>query len=470
MAGGKKGKSAKFTAAPLDDFQLPAGFPEHLKRPAADVVADLIRAAAAAAYGSQRRPKAVDVAVDSLTVLGQLEVATELHADHVISAVLAGVITELYERGWQPLDLPHVVRRAQDEESAELATLAVIEQSIFGRPLGAAPHTWLDQLAALGAEVPDAQATGDPKTDGSTAGGEVPAPTSQRRGQLGDSTATLVTDWALSHGMRPADGWRAALRVIGQLQELPGITRLVPPPSKWGMTPARTHLSSPQDLKMLTRIRALLAKAESTTFPAEAETFSAKAQDLMTRHEIDAAMVDRSGEVGGEQTDPTIHSVRVHIDDPYAREKAQLLATLGGVNVVRVIWDDVNGMAVMVGRELELELVEILFTSLLIQATRAMVASGEHSGDLRSPSFRRAFLLSYAARIGERLSEVEKVALEQAKQQYGTDLVPVLANRAEAVDVEFVRLFPNTRTGGGRQVNADGWWAGRAAADSAVIT
>ena len=37
---------------------------------------------------------------------------------------------------------------------------------------------------------------------------------------------------------------------------------------------------------MLERVRALLAKAESTTFPEEADALTAKAQQLMTRHAL----------------------------------------------------------------------------------------------------------------------------------------------------------------------------------------
>ncbi|MEP7036589.1 MAG: DUF2786 domain-containing protein, partial [Actinomycetota bacterium] len=41
------------------------------------------------------------------------------------------------------------------------------------------------------------------------------------------------------------------------------------------------HTRTAIDEKVLSRIRALLAKAESSTFPAEAETFTAGAQALM---------------------------------------------------------------------------------------------------------------------------------------------------------------------------------------------
>ncbi len=39
------------------------------------------------------------------------------------------------------------------------------------------------------------------------------------------------------------------------------------------------------------RIAALLDKAESTSYPAEADAFMAKAQELMARHAIDEAML-----------------------------------------------------------------------------------------------------------------------------------------------------------------------------------
>ena len=118
----------------------------------------------------------------------------------------------------------------------------------------------------------------------------------------------------------------------------------------------------------------------------------------------------------------------------------------------------------------------MLFTSLLVQATRALTEAGNvrttqagyRSGRMnRAPSFRRAFLLSYAHRIGERLEAAGDRATAESSASHGAELVPVLARRAVEVDKTFDRLFPETREIRAKRVDARGWDAGRAAADRA---
>src|SRR5690349_24678935 len=53
------------------------------------------------------------------------------------------------------------------------------------------------------------------------------------------------------------------------------------------------------DAKVLDRVRALLAKAESTSYEEEADAFTAKAHQLMSRYAIDAALPDRGRSAGG---------------------------------------------------------------------------------------------------------------------------------------------------------------------------
>src|SRR6476661_10176390 len=150
----------------------------------------------------------------------------------------------------------------------------------------------------------------------------------------------------------------------------------------------------------------------------------------MTRYAIDEALLDDAD--GHREVD----TIRIHVENPYAQAKAQLLSTVGAVNRVRVIWDDHHGMATAVGMAIDLELVELLFTSLLVQATRALTEAGNvrttqagyRSGRMnRAPAFRRAFLLSYAHRIGERLEAAGERATAESSASHGAELVPVLA-------------------------------------------
>ncbi|MEO9221074.1 MAG: DUF2786 domain-containing protein, partial [Mycobacteriaceae bacterium] len=87
----------------------------------------------------------------------------------------------------------------------------------------------------------------------------------------------------------------------------------------------------------------------------------------------------------------------------------------------------------------------------------------------RSRGFRRAFLLSYAGRIGERLARSSAHANQEASRTYGSALVPVLRERTEAVDEVFTEMFPDTVVKRNRPVDRQGWFAGRAAADRADL-
>ncbi|MDN8894017.1 hypothetical protein Q0O84_13435, partial [Staphylococcus aureus] len=84
-----------------------------------------------------------------------------------------------------------------------------------------------------------------------------------------------------------------------------------------------------------------------------------------------------------------------------------------------------------------------------------------------SRTFRRAFLLGYAHRIGERLSAARRQATAEAAReaasQRGVDLLPVLRSQQAAVEARTAELFPRVRSSRSRaSVDAGGWYAGRA--------
>ncbi|MDP2292684.1 MAG: DUF2786 domain-containing protein [Actinomycetota bacterium] len=363
-----------------------------------------------------------------------------------IQQVLAALTTSILDGGWQPADLVHTTKREWTLRASRLTTAFIAEHSRRFDAPARAPHAWLGQLVDLG--VVDAERT-------TVIGGR------------GD----LLAAWARAERLHPEEALAAAVQVLAQVRQLPRLPITVTPPSKWGAsnrgvepTPRSTE---GVDAKALKLIRALLAKAEATTFEAEADAFTAKAQEMMTRHSIDAAVLASAN--AGSRTAAGVESHRVHIDNPYAEEKAGFLSAIAGVNGVRSIWVPYAGMATLMGFPVDLQLTDLLFTSLLVQATRASAAATAADRRLSTPSFRRAFIIAFAHRIAERLEAARDHVAAEAAVEYGDSLLPVLASREAAVEAAYEAAFPNAITTRGRSLNAAGWYAGRAAADAADI-
>jgi hypothetical protein len=215
------------------------------------------------------------------------------------------------------------------------------------------------------------------------------------------------------------------------------------------------------DRDVLRKVRALLAKAESTTFPEEADACSAKAQELMSRHRI-----EHLGEAG---TGPL--GRRIWLDAPYLKPKAGLVSAVARANTCRAVHLVGLGCVHLVGFPDDLEATELLFTSLLVQAGRAMVAAGpqvDARGRSRTRSFRHSFLEGFSWRIGARLAESTATVTANATEGRA-DLLPVLARRDELVEVALRDAFPNVTRQRGSSSNALGWGAGVHAAERADL-
>jgi hypothetical protein len=286
---------------------------------------------------------------------------------------------------------------------------------------------------------------------------------------LGPGEPAVVHAWHRSEGRTPAEAWRIVLQLVGVLRTAARLEILLPPPSRWGPRRSRDAAeSAPADDRALRRIRGLLAKAESTEFPEEAEALTAKAQALMTRHAVDAAVLEAGGgSIGGGAVDAR----RVHVRDPYMRAKMQLLAAVAEANGVRLVWYSGLGIANLVGIRGEVTAAELLFTSLLLQVAQALSATeGQLGRRSASRAFRRSFLLGYAHRIAERLESARRRATAEAAAEHHVDLLPVLRDRQAAVEQRVAELFPRVRATRSRtSVDAGGWHAGRKAAERADV-
>jgi hypothetical protein len=230
--------------------------------------------------------------------------------------------------------------------------------------------------------------------------------------------------------------------------------------------PQSTPTSSPPiEAKIAERVRALLAKAESTEFPEEAETYTAKAQALMAKYAIDQLAVDAArGRPAGD-----VVSRHIDLDVPYGSAKCNLLAAVGQANHCEVLWSSRTRTAIVFGFEPDLDAVELLFTSLLTQATTAMLQASRQEDGTSVRSFRHAFFVAYAGRVGFRLHEVARAAVQAGEAEHGNDLLPALVRKDEAVRRAVAEEFPRTRSKPVSISNGWGLRAGEAAADRADL-
>jgi hypothetical protein len=208
-------------------------------------------------------------------------------------------------------------------------------------------------------------------------------------------------------------------------------------------------MTSPDGDSTLERVRKLLAMAEDPACTAaEGEAFTAKATELIAKYGVDQALLA----VGDPAVDP-IGDRMVTVVPPYARDKAVLLAAVAAPLRCRVVHLARPGLARshLFGHAADLERVELLFTSLLVQAAHGLAAGdvpwGEHAA-----AFRRSWLAGFTQAIQIRLWEAERSASAAVP---GSELVLVdrtemVERRRDEVYPKLGRLGPRRLSGGGR--------------------
>lgn len=369
----------------------------------------------------------------------------------VLDNLLHRSIESAWELGWQPADVERVVRRRLGARHAG-AVASAMANELRRYAAATVDPAWRAQFRGMGADPWDPAAPEGPDRGG----GRLPLDLRPAE------SAGIVDD---------VPGHRAAVAVLSVLLGLPELPRLGPRPGRARTVSGRSatggRVGGRVDGRVLERVRAMLAKAESTTFAEEAEAFTAKAQELMARHAVDRAMVD-----GARQSGATAGR-RIGVDDPYAQPKSLLLSVVASANRCRSVWSGELGFSTVFGHGPDLDGVELLYTSLLVQATAAMAAAGsqvDRYGRSRTRSFRSSFLAAYAQRIGQRLRECTEAAEAAGAAEHGAGLLPVLAALDQEVEDAVKAVFPEMRRFSVAASNRAGWVAGTAAAQLAVLS
>ncbi len=353
--------------------------------------------------------------------------------DRELEGSLLRIVAIAWDEGWQPAELVRHGRRVEGRAGRLAATAVLADHSV--RQADTMDGRWAAQVEAI-------------------------------EGPAVDQPTGWIAPFARREQLSRVELLLLALSTIGALMRAGRLRTILPPPGRGGAT--RRSTGPTIDDPVLVKVRALLAQAESTTFEAEAEAFTAKAQQLMARHAIDAAVL-----WAATASDECPTSIRLLVDDPYAGIKSVLLHHVAEHSRCRAVWDGAHGLATVVGFAADLAATELMYTSLLVQAQAALQAEGTRAGPgarVRSRGFRSSFLFAFTHRIDQRLAEVNAAVRETAQAERSASLLPVLAARDDAVDDELTRQFGQLRSStvsGGR--DAVGWARGTLAADLARL-
>jgi Protein of unknown function (DUF2786) len=225
---------------------------------------------------------------------------------------------------------------------------------------------------------------------------------------------------------------------------------------------------------VLDKVRKLLAKAEDPACtPAEADAFNNKAAELIAKYGVDRAMLAES--------DPTSDIVGdrvVELPAPYALDKSALLAGIAAVLRCHSVRRQTRaagrtGISMhLFGFASDLERTELLFTSLLVQASQALAVQTVPTWE-NVAAYRRSWLAGFTQAVVTRLRAAELAAAERHSDAGptigGRSVALVLADRGGQVEQRVAEAYPQLRFAGPRRLAGSGGRSGYAAGQRADL-
>jgi hypothetical protein len=227
-----------------------------------------------------------------------------------------------------------------------------------------------------------------------------------------------------------------------------------------------------------TTIAKLLAKAEGNTNPHEAESFMAKAEELMLKHGIEQANLESV--LPGQKREEIV-TVRFRIPNGhgYAAAMADIahaIAPSFSVRSMQTVLGDSARTVWYIGHKSDVAQAERLSESLLAQCRPQAMhwwktegkASQPWASDNDAYLARREFIHAFASGVGSRLRETRSRVVEESA--VGTALV--LVERSQLVDnwidenMQTGKARSSSRRTGGHAARSAGREAGRNAVGS----
>ena len=226
----------------------------------------------------------------------------------------------------------------------------------------------------------------------------------------------------------------------------------------------------PESDPQLERIRKLLAKAEDPAVTeAEAEAYNRKAAELVARYGIDQAMLAEAG-AGTDE----IGTLKIPMNDPYSRDKASLLTSVAYPlrcrTLLHRLGQRVESVTVF-GFRSDLDRVELLFTSLLLQASTQLTRvrpDGFFPGESLA-AYRRTWLHGFARAVHERLQRAEAEAVRTHVAPGSRSAELVVRDRAAMVQHAFDTEYGDLRAAAPRRLSGSGFHDGHHAGTRANL-
>lgn len=210
--------------------------------------------------------------------------------------------------------------------------------------------------------------------------------------------------------------------------------------------------------KYAAKIEALLRKAEGTDNPHEAETYTAKAEELMIRHGIEASML---GSKDGQQTN-VVSTIEVEFTSAY--KSAELL---GAYAVVKALGLHAyrskrakSEVLIVVGYTENIAQAKTLIVSLTLQCVTARRAWWKtQRGIQRTGSQRftadRSFITNFGAGAAERIAASRQRETVAWESEHGEGTL-VVVQKKEASDIAAFMSNMRLRSSSSRGARADG--------------
>lgn len=216
--------------------------------------------------------------------------------------------------------------------------------------------------------------------------------------------------------------------------------------------------------QLITKIRALLAKAESSEFEEESAAYIAKAEQLMLTHDIDRSKL-------APEAQDTIERVQFVVGAN--RPDHNLLNNVAMSRNVKCL---VNGagreaVGILIGYTSDLAYVQTLYASLLVQREGFLSRETKPYWE-NGRTFNHSFRLGFAGRIFRRLTEATEAAVKAADEAQGSPgTALVLADKKTLVNAKVAAFYPKIHSRGATRAHSQtGYQAGGAAAGRANLS